>query len=403
MNGYDPFFDVKKPRFGMTTVFFVLAVFVVFFVGFEVGSRYSGISDEQAVATTPLDFRMLYKVKADIEDKFLYDDKIDDETMMRGAISGLAASLGDYYTTYFPPEEAEEFRDFLYSELEGIGAELTIDRDGYITVVSPLKGSPAEIKGILPKDIILEIDGEPAGSELFDAVKRIKGPKGTEVCLTILHKDADDTEEICIVRELINVPAVEWEEKENGLYVVALRMFDDSAQKELKAELEKIQIKNPRGIVFDLRYNGGGFLTEATRVASLFLPAGKKVTKVESRNGEGSHSEYTRGKPIFHKLPMVVLVNEGSASASEILAAALRYYAGAKLVGEKTFGKGTAQEVLDYSDGGLLRVTIAKWLTPDGKALEEGIDPDILVKNDPETEEDEQLTEALRVLGDIAE
>ena len=403
MYDHDPFLNSKAVNHCRRTAFF-LSIFLVIgivagVVGYKIGIESVIPKTESGVVETgKLDFDILYRVKAILEDKFLWDDRFDDEKMSYGAVMGMVASLEDYYTTYFSPEEAQDFLDFLMSELEGIGAELTIDEDGFLVVVSPLPGTPADKAGICPKDKILEIDGEVAESELFDAVKRIKGPAGTEVCLTILHDGENETEEICIIRAVIDVPAVEWEEKENGIYHVSLRIFDDSVFIELQEELEAIKKLDPKGIILDLRYNGGGFLDGAAKVVSLFVPAGKKVTRVESRNGKNTRNEYTRGKPVFHKFPLVVLVNEGSASASEIATAALKYYANATVVGETTFGKTTAQELIDLPDGSLLRVTMAKWMTPDGKTLDDGFKPDIEVEDDRETEEDEQLLKAIEIL-----
>ena len=410
MYDQDSFLQSKAVNHCRRTVFFLPVILIIGivagFFGYQIGIKSMTpellVETESGVAETgKFDFSTLYKVKAILEDKFLWDDRFDDEKMTYGAIMGMVASLDDYYTTYFSPEEAQDFMDFLTSELEGIGAELTVDEDGFLTVVSPLPGTPADKAGIRPKDRILEINGEVAESELFDAVKRIKGPAGTEVCLTILHDGENKTEEICIIRAVIDVPAVEWEEKEGGIYHVSLRIFDDSVFTELREELETIKKLDPKGIILDLRYNGGGFLNGAARVASLFLPAGKKVTRVESRNGENTRNEYTRGEPVFHKFPLVILVNQGSASASEIVTAALKYYANATVVGETTFGKATAQELINLPDGSLLRVTMAKWMTPDGKTLDDGFKPDVEVEDDRETEEDEQLLKALEILKNV--
>jgi carboxyl-terminal processing protease len=379
-----------------------LIIVGAYFFGFQTGKSQVGFPVQQGVAhDETLDLSPLYAAKKYLDANFLYADRLDPKVMSYGAAKGLAASLDDSYTNYYAPDEAKDFHDFLFTELEGIGAELILGHDGIITVVSPLKGQPAESAGILPKDRILEIDGEPAGSDLFDAVKRIKGPAGTEVCLTILHDGDFDTEEICIVRKFIDIPAVESKSLDNGMYHVSLSTFDNTAPQELRKTLEEIITHNPRGIIFDLRFNGGGFLDGATRIASLFLPAGKTVTRVEARNNNSTHDEVTSGTPLIPEIPMVLLVNKGSASASEIVSAALQYYGRAKIVGERTFGKDTAQEIIDLADGSLLRLTIAKWLTPGGDSLHEGLAPDIDVVNDPETDADEQLDKAIEVLEEV--
>lgn len=322
--------------------------------------------------------------------------------MIHGAVRGLVEAVGDPYTSFMPPKENKEFRQSLNGSLQGIGAELTMKEDD-IVVVAPLKGSPAEAAGLMPDDIITHVDGQSIeGYTLSDAVEIIRGPKGTEVTLTISRDGRED--DITITREEITVPSVESEVKEyagKDIGYIALNRFGDTTTEEVASAVKDLMKQDIQGLIFDVRFNGGGYFDKAVDLSSMFLEKGK-VVSVAHREGEPIH-HYASGRPIAPTIPMVVLINEGSASASEILAGALQDNGRATIIGKKSFGKGTVQEVFELPGGTSIRITTARWLTPNGTDLgKEGVHPDIDVdrtKEDIEAEKDPQLDAALELLS----
>jgi len=296
-----------------------------------------------------------------------------------GAIKGLVSGVKDPYSGFMTPKESDDFQGSLEGKLEGIGAELTL-RDGAIVVVAPLKGSPAQAAGLLPQDIITHVDGNLIeGFSLQDAVQRIRGPKGSTVLLAVFRPELSESLELTITRDEIRVPSVEHEILKSGsgtVGYVALNQFGDETTREAREALQLLLNESIAGLILDLRFNGGGYLEGAIDVASFFLKQGKIVSV--HRRGEEVETHFAFGDPITSDLPMVVLINQGSASASEIVAGALQDNARATIMGETSFGKGTVQEVLDLPGGSSLRVTVAKWHTPNGKDLsKEGVKPDI--------------------------
>lgn len=330
---------------------------------------------------------------------YIAPEQLQPRTMLIGAIRGLVAAVGDPYTTFLTPEERREFRDALQGDLEGIGAELTV-REENIVVVAPLRGSPAERAGLRPGDIITAVDGEETrGKSLSDVVHRIRGPKGSEVMLSILREAAPLT--LRMQRESIHIPSVEYELKttEKGpIASVLINQFGDSTVKEVTTVITSAKDAGARGLILDVRHNGGGYLDGAVALSSLFLREGK-IVSVRGRGNALTH-HYASGRPILPDLPIVILVNQGSASAAEILAGALQDHKRATVIGMKSFGKGTVQEVIDLPGGSSLRVTTAHWLLPSGRNLaHEGITPDIIVDRTPEdidAKRDPQLDAALK-------
>lgn len=325
------------------------------------------------------------------------------QDMLFGAVRGMVGAVGDPYTLFMTPKENEDFRNALSGSLEGIGAELAL-KDGFVTVVSPIRKSPAERAGLLAGDRIVSVNGESTeGKSLQEVVQNIRGPRGTKVTLEILRGDPAELSSVTIVRENIHVPSVEWRTEGEGVNAVgyiAVNQFGDDTIAELREALDALpKEQDLKGLILDLRNNGGGYLDGAVDMVSLFLRKGTVVT-VERREGS-PQIDYVSGRPLLPDLPMVVLINGGSASAAEIVAGALADNKRAVLMGEKSFGKGTVQEVIDLPGGSSLRVTVARWLTPSGHDLsKQGIEPEWRVVQ-PEKQkegEDAQLQAALDFL-----
>lgn len=314
--------------------------------------------------------------------RYVDPNALDSKKMVEGAVFGLVDAVGDPYTVFMTPQENTDFRQALSGHLQGIGAELAL-RGGKIVIVAPLRGSPAEKAGLLPEDVIVNVDGQGLdGLSLQDVVTRIRGQKGTSVALTIERTGRPAPLQVTIVRDDIRVPSTQFTLKETGsgsVGVLSINQFGAETVGEVRALLnEQVAGKNLKGLIVDIRFNGGGYLEGAVELTSLFLKSGR-VVSVERRDGPPQLHDVT-GKPLVPDLPLVVLVNQGSASASEIFAGALQDHKRATIVGMQSFGKGTVQEVVDLPGGSSLRVTIARWKTPDGKDLsKEGVHPDIAV------------------------
>lgn len=339
---------------------------------------------------------------------------VTDQEYVYGAIKGLAASVGDPYTYFLTPEESNEFINVdLNGELQGIGAELTESEEGVLKVASVLPGTPAEKGGLLAGDIIYKINDDIIGPEMtvFEAVKRIRGPKGTQVRVTILREGVDEPKEYTITRDDIKVPSVEYSDKEGGnIAYIRLNKFSESTADELQSTIYKILLKPPRAVILDLRNNGGGYLDAAVDVVSAFQKEGKVVTIDDKKRGNGPKTMDVNGRAQLGNVPMVVLVNEQSASASEIVAGALQDNKRAHLIGMDTYGKGSVQELENLADGSSLRITIAKWFTPNGTNVEKtairpaGIHPDEkipLTAQELKEGKDKQLDRAISYLKEV--
>jgi len=323
-----------------------------------------------------------------------YDGEISDEELLDGLKKGAVAAVGDSYTEYLSQEETKEFNADLDGTFEGIGAELA-QEDGFVIVVAPIKGTPAERAGIRPQDIIIEIDGETSTDiTVFEAVKRIRGEKGTEVVLTVIR--AGERVEVPIVRDTIDIASVEWR-IEDGIGIIEIGRFSsDTGDLTEKAAKEFVDagVKN---VILDMRGNPGGLLNQAVEVSSIWLDKG--VTVLEEKRGDEVIKTFeATGNPILKDVNTVVLINEGSASASEIVAGALKDNGAATLMGATSFGKGSVQQLIDLKRGGSLKVTIARWFTPGGKNIDkEGLTPDTEVERtseDIDADRDPQLDAA---------
>ncbi len=357
---------------------------------------------ENSKVFAEIDTETFDEVWATTMDKFVDVEKLDPEAMFYGAMKGVVVALGDPHSEFLDPEESEEFLDSLEGDLTGIGAEIGM-RDDILTIISPLRSSPAEAAGLLPGDQIYKI-GEEFASDftVFEAVRKIRGPIGTEIILTIFRGDEISSREISIIRDLIDIESVHTEMRDDGIAIVTVNTFADDTADEFQKALVDLALENPDGIVLDLRFNGGGFLDAAIEMASDLLASGV-VVQIHER-GKSDEIIGVSGRAILPTTPLVVLINEGSASASEILAGALQDAGRATLLGETSFGKGTVQELIsEFRDGSTLRITVAKWFTPSGRDVDEiGIEPDIFVElttDDYLAERDPQLDAAVEFLS----
>jgi carboxyl-terminal processing protease len=329
-----------------------------------------------------------------------YGDLPTEEEMIYGAIRGAINTLDDPFTAFIEPRMAEINREDDTGTFEGIGAYVTM-RDGRLHIVSTFEGQPAEEAGLRRNDIVLEVDGTPIENmSIYEAISLIRGPSGTTVQLSVL-REGQEPFEVEIVRASIDIPVVESELREDGVAYVRLLDFSSEASDKLSAALEELLSQDPEGLILDLRGNPGGWLNEAVLVSGLFLPEDELV--LLERFKDGSQRPYTApNEPVAPDIPMVLLVDGGSASASEIVAGALQDHDRAVLIGEKTFGKGSVQWPHELSNGAELRVTVARWFTPDDRAIHgEGLEPDItveLTQEDMDAELDPQLDRAVEYL-----
>ena len=321
-----------------------------------------------------------------------------------GMVSGLADSLNDPYTFFLPPVENKEFVSDMKGSFEGVGMEIDV-RDQILTVVSPLKNSPALAAGLKSGDQILKINGDStAGLDASHAVAKIRGPKGTKVVLTIMRQGWEKPREISVVRDVITVPIVTTTAREDHIFVIQLATFTENSPSLFRAALRDFLKFDSRKLILDLRGNPGGYLEAAVDIGSWFLPQGAVIVSEDYAGHEPNVVHRSRGYNIFSKkLQMIILVDKGSASASEILAAALREYGIAKTVGTNTFGKGSVQELIEITPDTALKITVARWLAPIGVQIpREGVAPDYLVElseEDRKAGRDPQLDKAIELLG----
>jgi carboxyl-terminal processing protease len=362
---------IKKVHFILMLFFLVLiSAGITSFVISPEGEKIITVGDERS------EFDKLYAAYDTL--KSGYFEELDEKKLINGAIDGMVKALDDPYTDYMSVEEADKFHSSINSSFQGIGAEIQ-EKDGHIMIVSPIKGSPAEKAGLRPNDIIMEVDGKSLqGMTSTEAVTIIRGKKGTKVELTIQRPGTADPVKVPIIRDDIPIETVYGEMAGDGIAKVQITSFSTNTSKELAEKLNELQKQGMKGLVLDLRQNPGGLLDEAISISSMFVPKGKLILKVEDRDGKTEeYPSQNDGNPDF---PLVVLIDKGSASASEILAGAVSESAGVKLVGETTFGKGTVQTAKDFPDNSNIKFTTAKWLTPNGNWIhKKGIKPDIEV------------------------
>lgn len=396
---------MKIPSSYKTFIKFVLTIVIIgaiYFAGYLVGHK--NLIFEQGyipkVANTDLgkskdiDFSLFWNAWDDVKNNYI--GKTDNQKMLYGSISGMIDSLGDPYSMFMDPAEAKRFTEDLNGSFDGIGAEIE-NKDNQMVIVAPLEDSPAKKAGLEPQDIILKIDGQKT-SELgfYEAINKIRGKKGTEVTLTVYRKGWEDTKDIKVQRDKIVVKSVKSADKDGFAYI-KINQFGDDTLKLVEDAMKVAEKDGTKGYVIDLRSNPGGYLQDAVDIASLFLEKGKVVVKEEDKYQNKKEMKTTLNQLTDKKI--VVLVDGGSASASEIFAGAIKDNKRGTIIGEKTFGKGSVQTLIGLKDGSKVRVTIAKWLTPDDHSInKEGIAPDIEIKlseDDVANKKDPQLDKAL--------
>ena len=350
--------------------------------------------------TQDVDFNLFWDVWDILKEEHVDRDQLNEKEMFYGALRGLVASLGDPYTVFMNPQIAQEFEEDLAGTFEGIGAQIGIKND-ILTIIAPLEDMPAEKAGLRAGDKVYAIDDvSTAGITIDEAVRKIRGPKDSQVTLTISRDGLDEVEDITITRGVIIVKSVKTELRDDNIFVIKITNFNDDTMQLFNQAVQEAVKQNPAGIIFDLRNNPGGYLETAIEVASEWVEEG--VIVIEKFSEERKYEYLARGRARLKDYPTVVLVNQGSASASEIVAGALQDYGKATIVGMQTFGKGSVQTLEDLKDGSSVKITVAKWLTPHGRSIsEEGIAPDVevdLTNEDYDADKDPQMDKAIELL-----
>lgn len=383
------------------TFFIFGAILAAFGLGFYFGKT------QVVYPTGPgeIDMSLFWEAWGKLQDKYVDKEKFDNQKMIYGAIAGMVKSLGDPYTVFMPPEDAKRFVEDTKGSFEGVGMEIGIRKDR-LQVISPLESSPAQRAGIMAGDIIAKVGDKDTGDmTVEEAVNLIRGPKGTEVVLTMFREGWEMTREIKITRDVIVIPSLKLEFKDDNIAHLRLYQFSEKASADFRKAVDQIIEKKSKKIILDLRNNPGGYLEVSRDIASWFLEEGS-IVAIEDFGGKQKPNEYrAQGNAKLLSLPVVVLINKGSASASEILAGALRDNRNVQLMGETSFGKGSVQSLEQLRGGATLKITIAKWLTPNGYSIsEKGLDPDIkveLTEDDIKNQKDPQLDKAIEFLKQI--
>jgi carboxyl-terminal processing protease len=396
-----------------------VAFALVLVIGFVGGVSVSGIGGAKVLSNIPLigdgldatpatdaNFSDFWKVWNVLSTRFVETHASstipDTKGKLWGAIQGLTASYGDPYTVFFPPTQAKQFQEEVTGNFGGIGAELGESKDNILTIIAPLKGSPAETAGLRAGDLIIAIDGKSTeGLSTDEAVQKIRGPKGTVVKLTIVRDGK--TQDISVTRDTIQVPTIDNSyDAKTGVYYIALYQFTETSGSQFAKAFKAFQASGSKKLILDLRGDPGGYLDQATLIAGYFLPKGQTVV---TEDYKGKQENIVHKSPGQGGLPegtqIAVLIDQGSASASEILAGALQDTHTATLIGTRSFGKGSVQELIDV-DGGSLKVTVARWLTPNGRSISDGgLTPDIkvdLTQADAAAKKDPQKDRAVQFL-----
>lgn len=347
-----------------------------------------------------LDFSLFWEAYNELKERYVNPGKIDDQKVIYGAISGMAESIGDPYTVFFNPEDTKKFLEDISGRFEGVGMEIGI-RDKTLKVIAPLEGTPAQKAGLRAGDSVLKIDDElTTDLALEEAVSRIRGPKGTTVILTIFREGWDTPKDIEIERAVVEVPSLKWEMKDGGIAYIKIYQFSEKAGLDFAQATIQILASGAQKIILDLRNNPGGYLEVANEIAEFFIKRGDVMVIEDS--GKDRKEYKASGNPVFLNYPTVILINEGSASGSEILAGALRDNRDIVLIGQDSFGKGSVQQLERLRGGSSLKITIAQWLTPKGETITDvGLKADIKVEmtdEDFEQDRDPQLDKALEII-----
>jgi len=402
---------INKDSLKLATVVVVVSVVVSggsYYLGFQTGLDQTknivveNVTNIDTPEDITADFSLFWEVWGKLKEEHIKGAEIDEQELVYGAIEGLTSALGDPNTVFFAPDESKKFNEDIRGNFSGIGAEIGI-RDNRLVIIAPLKNTPAEQAGLRPGDHIFKIDDTTTDDiNVEEAVKLIRGDTGTIVTLTIIREGEESSRTFDITRASIIIPTVEWEIIDRD--IIHLRMFSFSGNTPIAFQQAMVSalLAGGDGLILDLRGNPGGFLDISVRIAGFFLERGQVVVTEKFTSGSETVLR-ARGNEALRDFPVVILIDEGSASASEILAGALRVHNGTKIVGDKSFGKGTVQELQDLRGDSTLKITIANWLLPNGDLIEgNGLEPDVSVKitqEDIDNDRDPQLDEAIRIIN----
>ncbi|MCL5012132.1 MAG: S41 family peptidase [Patescibacteria group bacterium] len=414
---------MKKPIHGKRILVVVSVCVLIaaalgygYYLGFSRGSEVTkniiiqGVTDPQKNDSS-VSFQEFWNVWNILKSKYVSKDTVgDNQKLLFGAINGLVDSLNDPYTVFFPPKEAKSFSDEISGQFGGIGAEIGLNKQNQLVIIAPLKDTPAERAGLQAGDRITRIDDlDTAGLLPEEAVQHIRGREGTQVTLTVIHNEKEGEKKVTITRAIIQIPTLDFkminnqgkEDLHGSIAYIKLYNFYEKAPQLFQQAAVKSILLGAKSIILDLRNNPGGYLDGAQSIAGWFLPNGTKVVTEAFQDPSQSQSLFSEGPGVLSSKPIVIIINKGSASASEILAGALQDNKKAVIVGEKSFGKGTVQELLPLEQG-MIKVTIAHWLTPNGNMIDKnGITPDISVAESTSTAsstEDVWLQAAIKAL-----
>lgn len=395
----------RKSIFPTTALLVVIGLSIA--LGYYIGQSQvfvpiKGVDNLDKGQPENVDFSLFWDAWRLIQEKFVNRDSLDYQTMVYGAISGMINALDDPYTVFLDPEAAERFEEDISGFFEGVGMEVGI-RKGQLQVIAPLENTPAQRAGLRSGDKIIEIDGQSTiNMTLDEAVSIIRGPKGTAVVLTIYREG--ETQDISVVRDVIKVPSLSWEMKEDNIAYLRIHHFSEKADSDFKEAATQILKSPAQKIILDLRNNPGGYLEVAQRIAGWFLERGQIVAIEDFGPDEESKEYKAKGNEQLIYYPVVVLINQGSASASEILAGALRDNREVVLIGESSFGKGSVQQLEALRDG-RIKITVANWLTPKGELITDiGLEPEVKIEmtaEDYDEDRDPQLNKALEIIKSI--
>lgn len=404
----------KLRSLGKRTLLIIIAALAgaaILASGFALGFKFGKIYPENITVTelsntssgqpSSVNFGTFWQAWDVVNKNYLRADKITTQDKVYGAIGGLVESLKDPYSIFLSPKDNEKFQEDVQGNFGGIGAEIGIKKNN-IAIVAPLKGTPAAAAGLKAGDMVLAINSTSTeGMAVDEAVRLIRGPRGTKVTLTVMRDGWDKPKDFEIIRDIITVPTLDFSMKDGNIAYVQLYSFNANSGYFFYNAVNRSLAGGAKGVVLDLRNNPGGYLDVAVDLAGWFLHQDALIVKEEAKSGE-TESFRATGNGALAEFPVVVLINGGSASASEILAGALRDDRGVKLIGEKSFGKGTVQQLLPLADGSTIKLTIAHWVLPSGKILDNGgLEPDIEVKitdEDAQNKRDPQLDKALEIL-----
>ena len=392
----------RKVLFVLVSVIAAAGLFVLgLYIGFAhrpYVSRVMGVSNTATPGDITADMEPFWKVWNIIDEKYPDASKDSAQDRVYGAIKGLIGSTVDPYSVFFPPQDAADFANTISGSFVGIGIEVG-EKDNVLTVIAPLKNTPAETAGIKAGDQILKIDGtSTAGMTIDKAVDLIHGAVGTSVVLTIEHSGVTASSDISVTRSTIAIPTLDSEQLPNGVFIISLYNFDATSSNLMTAALKKFAASGSKDLVIDLRGNPGGYLDSAVDIGSYFLPEGDTIVTEDFGQNGAPRVYRSKGYDLLSmkNIKVAVLVDKGSASAAEILAGALNEHGVAPLIGQTTYGKGSVQEVMNVTDDTTLKITVAKWLTPDGTSIsQKGLDPTIPVTLSSTDTADHSVTDSV--------